>query len=83
MEQHTTTVRVFCRAHFDGVTAHHAVTMPMHIVYSLHRYGEWIMLMIGESMLSLVVGVRLDDTLTFYVVFTCGFISAAALQVRG
>jgi len=45
-----------------------------------HRYGEWIMLMIGESMLSLVVGVRLADTPSFYVVFACGFFSAAALQ---
>jgi len=57
-----------------------ATTVPVHTDYCLHRYGEWVMLMIGESMLSLVVGVRLADTLSFYAVFTAGFVSAVALQ---
>ena len=77
-EQHSRTRRVFG---WCGATAvPRDKRIPMHIIYSLHRYGEWIMLTIGESMLSLVVGVRLADTPSVYVVFACGFFSAAALQ---
>jgi hypothetical protein len=54
--------------------------IPMHIPYMLHRFGEWVMLMIGESILSLVVGAKLDPTPTFYVVFCCGFATATFLQ---
>lgn len=54
--------------------------IPMHIPYTLHRFGEWVMLMIGESILSLVVGASLDPTPTFYIVFCCGFATATFLQ---
>ena len=76
-EQHSLTVRMMCGAKMPT----REQRLPMNIAFSLHRYGEWIMLMVGESMLSLVVGVRLSDTPSFYAVFACGFFSAAALQL--
>ena len=55
--------------------------IPMHCGYSLHRFGEWSMLMIGESVLSLIAGVPLDNTsFDFYLSFFCGFAEAASLQ---
>ena len=55
-------------------------TIPMNIEYCLHRYGEWTMLMIGESILSLIVGVPLKNKFPFYFVFACGFFVATSLQ---
>lgn len=77
-EQHALTVRIlrWCGAKASS----REQRIPMNIEFSLHRYGEWIMLMVGESMLSLVVGAPLVDTPSFYAVFSCGFFSAAALQ---
>ena len=56
-------------------------TMPMHISYCLHRFGEWTMLMIGETILGLIVGTPLFSSFRFYFVFTCGFLIAASLQL--
>lgn len=51
----------------------------MNIDYAIHRYGEWIMLMLGESVLSLlIVGVKERDD--FYKTFYCGIISIALLE---
>jgi low temperature requirement protein LtrA len=80
-EQHVVTLNMFCpRLMRWGFRFTRETTIPMNISYVLHRNGEWVMLMIGESMLSLVVGFRLDATLSYYTVFCCGFLSAASLQ---
>ena len=52
----------------------------MHVSFTIHRLGEWTMLLIGESILSLVVGVALQATRRFYVVFFSGFLSATCLS---
>ena len=81
-ETHSLSLSLFCGRRFPRYlfVFERRTSIPMHIIFSLHRYGEWVMLMVGESVLSLVVGARLDDKLSFYAVFCCGFLSAAALQ---
>lgn len=54
--------------------------VPMHMNFSLHRIGEFTMLMIGESVLSLIVGGYFEAVPTFYVVFTTGFVSSTMIQ---
>lgn len=57
---------------------HHRI--PLHVEYTLHRHGEWVMLMIGESILSLIVGApRASDT-NFYLIFGLGFLCATSMQ---
>jgi low temperature requirement protein LtrA len=59
--------------------------MPYHGNYYLHRFGEWTMLMLGESVLSLLV-VRYDaraagvTELEYSVAFVCAFTTALSLQ---
>ncbi|CAB9525412.1 expressed unknown protein [Seminavis robusta] len=58
---------------------HTRVTVPMNVDYAIHRYGEWIMLMLGESVLSLlIVGAQQDYN--YYKTFYCGIISISLLQ---
>lgn len=54
--------------------------IPMNLPYCLHRWGEWIMLLIGESVLSLIVGTSMDAVPTFYAVFAFGFLTATSIQ---
>jgi low temperature requirement protein LtrA len=54
--------------------------IPMHLPYCLHRWGEWIMLIVGESVLSIIVGAAMDGVPTFYAVFVFGFLTATTLQ---
>lgn len=59
--------------------------MPYHGDYYLHRFGEWTMLMLGESVLSLLV-VRYDARTAgvseqeYSVAFVCAFTTALSLQ---
>jgi hypothetical protein len=55
-------------------------TSPVNIEYSIHRYGEWTMLMLGEGVLQLIV-VPVKPTATFYVTFALGYILMALLQL--
>ena len=53
--------------------------VPMNIDYATHRYGEWTMLMLGESVLSLlIVGARQDND--YYQTFYCGIVSISLGQ---
>lgn len=55
-------------------------TVPMNIDYCIHRYGEWTMLMLGETVLSLlIVGVYQDAD--FYKIVYSGVISISLLQI--
>jgi hypothetical protein len=56
------------------------ITVPMNVDYIIHRYGEWIMLMLGESVLSLLV-VDVVETNTYYQIFVCGLLSIILIQV--
>jgi hypothetical protein len=51
----------------------------MNINYTIHRYGEWIMLMLGESVLSLMI-VDLSGSNDYVVTFYAGIISVILLE---
>jgi hypothetical protein len=53
-------------------------TIPINIDFSIHRHGEWTMLLLGESVLSLLIvdGVGRD----FYMTFYCGIVTVVLLQ---
>ena len=51
----------------------------MNVDYSIHRYGEWIMLMLGETVLSLlIVGVK--EQSDYYKTFYSGILSISLLE---
>ena len=45
--------------------------VPYNVEMMIHRYGEWVLLMIGEGILSLLI-VETTPTLSHYIVMTCG-----------
>jgi hypothetical protein len=47
--------------------------------FCIHRYGEWTMLMLGESILSLLI-VEISDNRNYYVTFYAGILSVVLLQ---
>jgi hypothetical protein len=51
----------------------------MHVEYAIHRHGEWTMLMLGESVLSLLI-VDVVDSQDYYGVFFAGVMSIIFLQ---
>jgi hypothetical protein len=51
----------------------------MNVDYTIHRYGEWVMLLLGESVLSLLI-VRYIPSPGYQQVFYCGVVSIALLQ---
>jgi hypothetical protein len=52
----------------------HRRTVPINVDFSIHRYGEWVMLMLGESVLSLLV-VDIAHTTRYYLSFLGGIVS--------
>jgi hypothetical protein len=52
----------------------------MHIEYCIHRYGEWCMLMLGESILSLLI-VDIVNSLQYYGSFFAGMITIILLEL--
>ena len=54
--------------------------IPNNIDYMIHRYGEWIMLMIGESILSLSI-VETTDVADYYLVASFGVLTVILLQI--
>jgi Bacterial low temperature requirement A protein (LtrA) len=55
------------------------VTVPINVDFFIHRQGEWIMLMLGESVLSLLI-VDLNSGVEYYSTFFCGIISIILLE---
>jgi len=54
-------------------------SVPMNIGFFIHRFGEWILLMLGESVLSLlIVPTERGD---YYKAFFCGILSISILEV--
>ena len=51
----------------------------MHIDYAIHRYGEWTMLLLGESVLSLVI-VTLSGQRDYIITFLAGVVSTVWLE---
>jgi len=56
-----------------------SITIPMNIDFSIHRYGEWTMLMLGESILSLLI-VEVTEERDYYITFFAGIMSVILLQ---
>ena len=55
------------------------VTTPVNINFTLHRYGEWVMLLLGESVLSLlIVSLSLDGS--YYFTVFMGILTMVIIQ---
>ena len=48
--------------------------VPSNIDFEIHRYGEWILLMIGEGVLSLLIVATTEST-DYYIIATIGKLS--------
>mmetsp|Transcript_13831 Transcript_13831/g.30079 ORF Transcript_13831/g.30079 Transcript_13831/m.30079 type:complete len:1067 (+) Transcript_13831:294-3494(+) len=54
--------------------------VPNNVDYVIHRYGEWILLMIGEGILSLLI-VETTESGDYYIITTFGVLTVIFLQV--
>jgi hypothetical protein len=59
-----------------------AQSVPMCVSYLITRVGEWTMVMLGETVLSLL-GVPLKSNMMVYLMFTCSMLIAGNLQFQG
>jgi hypothetical protein len=55
------------------------VTIPVNVSFVIHRCGEWTMLMLGESILSLLI-VASPTSSEYYITFFCGVLSVILLH---
>ena len=55
-------------------------SVPMNIQFNIHRIGEWVMLMLGESILSLLIVEYIQGSLVYNVTFYSGIVSVILLQ---
>ena len=53
--------------------------VPMNLEFTLHRLGEWVMLMLGESVLSLLIAPQ-SNGVKYYVTFYTGIAAVTMLQ---
>src|SRR5210317_889238 len=54
--------------------------IPTNIDYLIHRYGEFVMLMIGEGVLSLLI-IETIEIHDYYVAFVCGLLTMIFIYV--
>jgi hypothetical protein len=59
-----------------------AQSVPMCVSYLIVRVGEWTMVMLGETVLSLL-GVPLKRDIMVYLMFACSMLMACNLQFQG
>lgn len=59
---------------------HKKLIAPMNVEYSIHRNGEWIMLMLGETVLSLLIVHVPSGIKEYYATFFFAIISAVLMQ---
>eukprot|EP00934_Nitzschia_sp_Nitz4_P007984 Nitzschia sp. Nitz4//scaffold8_size234185//202587//204558//NITZ4_001296-RA/size234185-processed-gene-0.405-mRNA-1//-1//CDS//3329559923//7974//frame0 len=62
-----------------GGGKHKEVSVPMNVTFGIHRWGEFTMLMLGESVLSLLI-VDVIESSSYYKTFFCGVVSIALLE---
>jgi hypothetical protein len=55
-------------------------TVPLNVDFTIHRNGEWTMLMLGESVFSLLIVEVPHETNMFYTTFFCGMLTVILLQ---
>ena len=60
----------------------HSLSVPMCVTYLIIRVGEWTMVMLGETVLSLL-GVPLKRNMMVYLMFTCTMLIAGNIQFQG
>jgi len=63
------------------VLSFHGSSVPMNVGFFIHRIGEWIMLMLGESVFSLLIVDVSNEGNSFYTVFFCGILTVVFLQM--
>ena len=54
--------------------------VPNNVDYIIHRFGEWIMLMVGESILSLLI-VETTESRNYYIITTFGVLTVILLHI--
>ncbi|EJK62677.1 hypothetical protein THAOC_16701, partial [Thalassiosira oceanica] len=72
-------LRVFVEWRATTVTAKLDIRrcwVPYNVEMMIHRYGEWVLLMIGEGILSLLI-VETTPTLSHYIITTCGNVASS------
>jgi hypothetical protein len=55
-------------------------TVPMNVDFALHRNGEWIMLMLGESVFSILIVDIPNESFEFYSTFYCSLLTIVLMQ---
>jgi hypothetical protein len=55
-------------------------SIPMHIAFTIHRYGEFQMLMLGESIISLIV-VPMERSANFIATFVFSYLLVAVINL--
>ncbi|CAB9505398.1 expressed unknown protein [Seminavis robusta] len=66
----------FC---FPGGGKHKELIIPMNVDFCIHRNGEWCMLMLGESLLSLLI-VDVSENDNYYATFFSALLTVILLQ---
>lgn len=64
----------------DGLSHLTALFLPSITDYVIHRYGEWVLLMIGEGILSLLIVVP-AETPDYYIITTFGVLTVIFVQI--
>lgn len=55
------------------------ISVPMNVHFCVHRYGEWFMLMFGESIISLLIVDANNENINYSVAFYSGILSVILL----
>jgi len=63
----------------SGTEDFRVCNVPTNIDFQIHRYGEWVLLMMGESVLSLLI-VETTEKSDYYIVAVFGIITVFVLQ---
>ena len=56
-----------------------SLTIPINVDFTIHRYGEWVLLMLGSAILSMLI-VEVSDSADYYATFFSGILSIVMLQ---
>ena len=62
----------------SGVT--NETSIPMNVDFVIHRHGEWVMLMLGETVLSLLIVEENHGKVEYYWSFYAGLLTVIILQ---
>ncbi|GKY94188.1 hypothetical protein MPSEU_000384800 [Mayamaea pseudoterrestris] len=65
---------------FPSGDRHKELTIPLNVGFTVHRNGEWVMLMLGESIFSILIVYVSDQSSWFYRIFYCGLLMVVLLQ---